>query len=243
MSDGAEPGAELRRLGAAELPALTLTEGGVSVRLLELARLGDLEADAARFLTGAERDEYAELRHPQRRREWLGARVCLKLMAFERALVADPLACAVVKDPRGRPRLVAAKDLVIDVVADCSLSHKGRFVCAALATVAGARVGVDIEEISPRLQRLAREFTHERDRVLGDGPEPERLAILWALKEACSKVLGRGLALALREVVCEETAPGRHRVSTSGRELVGRHTLYEGYAVAVCLGTDRAFGG
>jgi phosphopantetheinyl transferase len=229
-------------LDALELTPLALGEDGVEVRVLDLARLEDPESIAVRVLAAAERVEYVELHHPLRRREWLGARVCLKLMVSRRGLVDDPRDCAVIKDPRGRPRLVFAGALTADVAADCSLSHKGRFVCAAVSTTVGSRIGVDIEEVSPRLRRLARQFAHERDTVLGSRPEEERLAILWALKEACSKVVGRGLAMALREVSCQEIAPGRYRVMTTGLELAGRHTMHDGYAVALCWGTDQTLG-
>lgn len=224
------------------LSPLGLGEDGIEVRVLDLDQLRDLDSTARRFLTGAEHAEYAELRHPLRRREWLGVRVCVKLMALRQARVADPLDCAVVKDPRGRPRLVFAPELAADVVADCSLSHKGRFACAAISSAVGARIGVDIEEVSPRLRRLAREFAHERDAMLGSRPEEERLAILWALKEACSKVVGRGLAMSLREVSCEEIAPGRHRVVTAGLELVGHHEPHDGYVVALCVGASETRG-
>jgi phosphopantetheinyl transferase len=222
-----------------ELIRLELGEPPIEVCLLDLGRLLDLESTAARVLTAPEQAEYAELRHPLRRREWLGARVCLKLMVIRQGRVGDPLRCAVVKDPRGRPRLVFAPELAAEVVSDCSLSHKGRFVCAVTSSAAGSRVGIDIEEVSPRLPRLARAFTHDRDALLGSRPDEERLAILWALKEACSKVVGRGLAMALREVTCQETALGRHRVVTAGVEFSGQHTVHEGYVVALCLGADQ----
>jgi len=221
-----------------ELIRLGLGEDPIEVCLADLTGLGDAESTAARFLTSPEQAEYAELRHPLRRREWLGARVCLKLMVIRQGRVGDPLHCAVVKDPRGRPRLVFAPELTAAVVSDCSLSHKGRFVCAATSNAAEPRVGVDVEEVSPRLRRLAQAFAHDRDAVLPSRSVEERLAILWALKEACSKVVGRGLAMPLREVTCEETAPGRHRVVTAGLELSGRHTVHEGYVVALCFGTD-----
>jgi len=217
---------------------LELGEDRIEVRLLDLARAGDLEPLAWAYLSPPEAAEYAELRHPLRRREWLGARVCLKLMVMRQGRIDDPRRCAVVKDPRGRPRLVFTADSAAGVVADCSLSHKGRFVCAATSSDAGARIGIDIEEISPRLRRLADQFAHERDSVLGSRPTEERLAILWALKEACSKVVGRGLAMALRTVSCLELEPGRHRVATGGLELAGRHAVHDGHVVALCFGTD-----
>ncbi len=226
-------------LDALEPTTLALGEAGVEVGLLALARLADQASAAARFLTAPEQAEYAELRHPLRRREWLGARVCVKLMAVRQGAAGDPLDCAVVKDPRGRPRLVFAPELTTDVVADCSLSHKGRFACAGISRTVGSRIGVDIEEVSPRLRGLARQFAHERDKVLSSRPEEERLAILWALKEACSKVMGRGLAMALREVACEEIAPGRHRVTAAELELMGHHVTHDGYVVALCFGANR----
>jgi phosphopantetheinyl transferase len=160
-------------------------------------------------------------------------------MVSEQGLVDDPLQCAVVKDPRGRPHLVATLEPAGMQLPDCSLSHKGRFVCAATSPAAGSRVGVDIEQVSPRLLRLARAFTHDRDALLGARPDAERLTILWALKEACSKVVGRGIALGLRDVVCQEIAPSCHRVITGGLTLAGWHTLREDYVVALCRGEER----
>ena len=233
--------ADPRVLDPNALTALALGDDGIEVRLLDLARLGDLELVATGFLAEPEQAEYAELRHPLRRREWLGARVCLKLMAVDQGLVGAPLDCAVIKDPRGRPRLVFTPGLVTDVVADCSLSHKGRFACAATASALGVADRRRYRRRSPlACAGSPRQFAHERDRLLGSHPEDERLAILWALKEACSKVVGRGLAMALREVACEEIAPGRHRVTTEALELTGRHTMHEGYAVALCVGSGLA---
>jgi phosphopantetheinyl transferase len=160
-------------------------------------------------------------------------------MVMRRGRIAAPLDSLVIKDPRGRPRLAVASTPAVDVVADCSLSHKTRFACAAVSSVTGSRIGVDVEEIAPRLRRLTRQFVHADDRVLDAHPEDERLAILWALKEACSKVVGRGLAMALRDIACEEIAPGRHRVVTSELTLAGRHTTYDGYVIALCVGADR----
>ena len=94
-----------------------------------------------------------------------------------------------------------------------------------------------MEEVSLRLLRLANAFAHDRDVLIGSRSTEERLTILWALKEACAKVLGNGLDMAFRGVTCEETALGRHRVTTAdGLELRGRHIVHEGYVVALCVG-------
>jgi hypothetical protein len=109
-------------LDALELIELPFGEDGIEVRLLDLSRLPDFEPAAAGVLTEPELAEYAELRHPLRRREWLGARVCLKLMVVRRGGIATPLDSVVIKDPRGRPRLVVAGGGAVGGGADWSLS-------------------------------------------------------------------------------------------------------------------------
>src|SRR5262245_21382181 len=218
---------------------LGFQEDGIDVALLDATALASVEAAAAHFLTAAEHAEWARLQQPPRRLEWLGARICLKSLLLRRRWVDDPRNCEVAKDPRGRPRLVQLSAGGPDVRYACSLSHKDRFACAAITSTPGVRLGVDIEMASPRLARVATAFAHDRDVVLDDRSSDERLAILWTLKEACSKVLGRGLAMSLLDVTCEEVAPGRHRVTTAeGVELQGRHLTYEGYVVALCAGPD-----
>jgi phosphopantetheinyl transferase len=209
------------------------------VAVLDVTGLVDADAAALRFLTDAEHAECARLQQPARRLEWLGARICLKTLLLRRRWVGDPRDCEVVKDPRGRPRLARLTAVGPDVRYECSLSHKDRFACTAISSAPGVRVGVDIETVSPRLSRLTAAFAHDRDVVLGERSSEERLAILWTLKEACSKVLGRGLAMSLLDVTCEETAPGRHRITTESVELRGRHLAYEGHVVALCVGPDR----
>ena len=78
---------------------------GVEVSLLDLEAGVEADAAVARFLTPSERAEYENLAHPKRRREWLGARVCLKSMLVARDCLGDPAECEVRKDPSGRPHL------------------------------------------------------------------------------------------------------------------------------------------
>ena len=218
---------------------LGFQEEGIDAALLDATALADAEAAAAHFLTAGEHAEYARLHLPPRRLEWLGARICLKTLLLRRRWIDDPRDSEVVKDARGRPRLVRLVAGGPDVAYACSLSHKDRFACAAISSAPGLRMGIDIEALSPRLARVAAAFTHDRDVVLARRSPEERLAILWTLKEACSKVLGRGLAMSLLDVTCEEVASGRHRVTTAeGLELRGRHLTHEGYVVALCAGPD-----
>lgn len=222
-----------------ELTSLPLGEPDVEVSLLDLTRLTDTESTVSWFLTPQEREEYTRLRHPARRREWLGARVCLKTMLLRRGCVSDPIECEVVKDTRGRPSLSFGPGPPANGVYDCSLSHKGRFACAGASSLMGTRVGVDIEEVSPRLLRLADAFARDRDFLIRPRPPQERLALLWAVKEACAKAVGVGLGVALGDVICEETAEGQLRVWTGdGLTFRARHLLHEGYVIALCLKQD-----
>ena len=223
------------------LEPLPLGEADVEISLLDVTRLVDAESVARRFLTPRERAEYARLRHPSRRREWLGARVCLKEMLRRRRRVGDPLQCEIVKDARGRPGLSFLRSERGHAVYDCSLSHTGRFACAGVSSRPGVNLGVDVEQISGRLLGLRGAFVRDGDALVGGRPPEEELAILWALKEACAKAVGGGIGFALADVISEETAEGRHRVrSGTGLEFRARHVLIEGYVIALCLGTEYA---
>jgi phosphopantetheinyl transferase len=221
---------------AVVLTTLAMGEDGVEVALLDLAGLADPEFLASRFLAFEEYGDYALMRHPMRRRDWLGARVCLKVMLMRRGALDDPLQCAVTKDARGRPSLSMAREAGAAAGYDCSISHKGHFACAALSAVPGARIGVDVEEISPRLVRVIPAFTGDRDVLVGASTPEERLTILWALKESGSKALGTGLGMRFSDIRCEEIGERRHRLTTpDGRELRARHVTHAGYVVALAV--------
>lgn len=219
-----------------QLLPLALEEEDLEVSLLDLARLTDTESTAALFLTPKERQQYGRLRHPRRRREWLGARVCLKTMLLRRGCVGDPIQCEIVKETSGRPRLCFAPGLPLTAVYDCSLSHKARFACACASSMANTRVGIDVERVSPRLARLAGAFVSDRDLLIRTRPPEVRLAVLWSLKEACSKAVGVGIGIGLADVICRETAEGRHNLWIQhGRQLRARHFLHQGYVIALCF--------
>lgn len=208
----------------------------VELALLELARIEDPAALAQRYLTTAEWEAYSRLGHPERRRQWLGARVCVKTLLVRRGAIAEPQDCEIHKDRRGRPRLTLAPWAEPGGPYDCSLAHTGRFACACLVDVPGARVGVDVEPVTPRLQKLAHLFVSPQDALLPSRPRQIELTVLWCLKEAGSKVIGRGLGAGLNRLVCVETEDGRHVVRIAKRRpLHAWDFFYDGYVVALCL--------
>ncbi len=208
---------------------------GLSVSLLDLDAIGNADEAAGEWLAPRELDEFARLRHPARRREWLGARVCAKAMWMNRSPAGDPRARAVVKDARGVPWLVA--EGALDWLA-CSLAHDSRFAAAGLAWRGGMAVGVDVESISRRVLRLAPAFVREDEWLPARRRSPSQAARLWALKEAAAKAAGGGLGLALRATV-RQAAAGPHAVTWDGTPtLAGWHAVHDGHVVAACVATD-----
>ena len=76
----------------------------------------------------------------------------------------------------------------------CTASHDSRF---AVAAVADARIGIDVEEISVRVMNGRRLYMHEEELALvSNHPigEMEASARVWSVKEAVSKATGIPLA-------------------------------------------------
>jgi len=202
---------------------------------LDLRALTDPDAAAQTFLSSREQTDWRTLAHPVRRTEWLGARVCLKSLVIGRVdPICNPRELTIEKDNRGRPWL-CTDPLRQFVVGHCSLAHAATAAGAAWTSHPRVRIGIDVEQITPRLQRAAGAFRSPRDSSLVRRPELEQLAVWWTLKEAASKAWGQGLGAGLAEIDCAETVPGRHRViHVDGRMLVGWHCAFENFILALC---------
>ena len=109
--------------------------------------------------------------------------------------------CAHCGDPKhGRPT-VAGDDRV-----SFSLSHSGSFAVIALAD-GDVRVGVDVEDVRPRLRlgalaaRVLNDEEHEAWLAIENDDEQLRSFLrAWTAKEAYLKALGIGIATRLRDV-------------------------------------------
>jgi phosphopantetheinyl transferase len=77
-----------------------------------------------------------------------------------------------------------------------SISHCGNFAAAIVST--NNRVGVDIELITPRVDKIKHKFLHPAELIdwkidqLSDKKRIETLTLLWSCKEAMFKWWGRG---------------------------------------------------
>jgi phosphopantetheinyl transferase len=120
----------------------------------------------------------------------------------------------------------------------CSVSHSSRFV---VAVAHDHPVGVDIEGISNRFQRIRHLFlSPEEEQMLSrSGLEFEPAATrVWTIKEAAAKALGLHLFQTIREVevvkIEDETALFR----VNGKTYQARHSQGEGQVIALVTGDD-----
>lgn len=124
---------------------------------------------------------------PVRQSQWLAGRALVHALAP--ALVADvPVDLLLQNDATGRPWLAGATPGLT-----VSLSHSGAWVAAVLAC--GGRVGVDVEMIRDKAQRLAAKFLALPERAAAEvaghaAPEAANAhyTLLWSAKETLYKL-------------------------------------------------------
>ena len=179
-------------------------------------------------------EAYHRQKSERRRGEWLAARMAVKGLAgdwlqAQYGLRPTPDALLVVKDEHGAPSLVVrgpfadrfpeARFLTV------SLTHSDNVAMAALAVNPMVRIGIDIEKIAPRPDAFADTWLDASERVIEvrtpDGEiasEDARITALWCLKEATTKALGLGFALAVSEVIITQVeADGIATLAVYGR--------------------------
>ena len=114
------------------------------------------------------------MHHEARRTEWLAVRVLLAcILGGDKEIAYHPM---------GKPYLVDGSYRI-------SISHTKGY--AAIAYHSTREVGVDIERISSRVERIADRFTHASEMVYMDGCGAQerlmRLLINWSAKETLYK--------------------------------------------------------
>lgn len=113
----------------------------------------------------------------KRHLHWLGTRVLLRTMLN----TAEYIDCRV--DDHGKPYLV-------DIPYHISLSHS--FDYAAVMISKSKPVGIDIELISPKVERIAHKFLNRHElAAINTDHHVERLYVAWCAKEAVYKCNGR----------------------------------------------------
>lgn len=108
-----------------------------------------------------------------------------------------------------------------------SVAHSGNVVCAALSNLP---IGIDAEEIGKADERVLKRFFSESEQAFIKAGDPdERFYRLWTIKEAASKLSGRGVG----------------ELSSIGLDIIGEtvahkklniHSeIYENTVISVCF--------
>ena len=199
----------------------------------------DRERHYEDFLTGHEKTEYAVMKAACRKGEWLSARVALKNMLMDQNLIESPTDCQTEKDRYGRPHLSIYKK-GISIILNCSISHKNGLAAICISCFPEMRVGIDIEAISERPLRVRRAFINGSDSLTGIEELKENYTILWACKEAASKVMGRGMLMDFKKLTVKGDSQGRFTVIENGRQIIkGDYFFSEDFIIAVCYRSER----
>jgi phosphopantetheinyl transferase len=127
-------------------------------------------------ISGADADKCRSWKSPARRRQWLASRALL-------VHLTDGKAGTIVYNAHGKPFTEGSKFYI-------SISHTNSY--AAVAVSEDSPVGVDIEQIHPRVRRVAERFLNQEEQTcLGEGPSLIALYYYWSAKEAAYKISGR----------------------------------------------------
>ena len=155
-------------------------------------------ADLLSLLDDGERERARALAYPDSRRRFIAAHGAFRVI-LGRHLGVPPSSLRWHLGPHGKPELAMPGPCV-------SFSHSGDY--AALATAPGRRVGVDIQQLLPRLDvtRLAARFYPRQEAefvasAVGPAQQAARFTRLWARKEAYVKVAGGRLLPGLEQVI------------------------------------------
>jgi phosphopantetheinyl transferase len=151
------------------------TANGVRVGIWQITETADELLDKI-HLSDSETILYVSFRHELRKRQWLACRVLLKHLL-------SPLSAGLAYDPNGKPHLISGDHFI-------SISHAGEF--AAVVCSEFAAVGIDIEKLKDRVERVKERFLQkaELDSLSPSAPL-EQLYVLWGGKEALYKLNGK----------------------------------------------------
>jgi len=128
-------------------------------------------------LTELELKYYSFLRSNTRRQQWLSYRLILP------HLVSVGENTGIEYDEFGKPYLNNG-------LRHISVTHSGKF--SALIASPTKNVGIDIEQMSPKIFKVAHKFLNSKElRIVFSSNAMEGLFVIWAAKEALFKLCGR----------------------------------------------------
>jgi len=150
------------------------------------------------ILTSGEKSIYQTINHKNRKMQWLGCRLAL-------ASVIDLNPVPISYNNHGKPYLAGSAGFL-------SLSHSGTLAAAIYSSL--HPVGIDIELIRSRIERVANRFLLPEELAFLPGAgRMEPLTLCWSVKEAVYKIFGTPEIDLQRDIVIE---PFEYLCSPSG---------------------------
>jgi len=157
------------------------------------------------FLSATERQTYARLTFPKRRREWLLGRWTAKRLlqlSLEAYRLLPSNAITVGNDPDGAPYL--SVDGKGRLPLSLSISHRGERAFCAFSPSTVPSIGADLERVDPRDPAFVQDFftPQEANRVCKCPPSMRDtlITVIWSAKESVLKALRQGLRVDTRRV-------------------------------------------
>ncbi len=143
------------------------------------------------LLDPAEEQRLASFRNPARKLEYLSVRVLLQQMAGPSARI--------VYDRTNKPYLQ-------DNQYNISISHSGKLTSVLLSRK--KKVGIDMEQMTHRISRIARYFIHPDEKITEDESKKRyHLYIHWCAKEALYKICDKNALNFRKHMVIEPFEP------------------------------------
>jgi 4'-phosphopantetheinyl transferase len=134
-----------------------------------------------------------ESKQTGRNRQWLAGRAALDALDIDLSQV--------VKDDFGKPYLRGQGKHI-------SMSHCNQY---AAAITSKALVGIDVEEITPRIERISKRFVHDDEwEFIDDKSRLQMLYVLWSAKEALYKLYGRKAVDFKNHMIAKPFKLGKH---------------------------------
>lgn len=149
-------------------------------------------------LTPREREVTTRIRSQKRRAEFLAGRIAAKRALSQKTGLTQDI--EILRASSGAPLIIPDYSSLF-----LSISHSHE---VALAVVAEAPIGVDLERIEARHDSLLNYYfaaeEHEYiDRIYQNSTDLG-ITLLWTAKEAVSKCLGKGGSLSFKELLCHK---------------------------------------
>ena len=152
-----------------------------------------------------------------RQTQWLAGRALIQTLLEALGHPDLPASAVLRNDADGRPWLAGAAPGAV-----ASLSHSGSWVAALLAP--HGRVGVDVELVRDKAQRLARKYLSDQELLAAAAAGPAHYSLLWSAKETLYKLAARRGIIFREQLLLEGFAPAAHGEIPATLWLDGRST-------------------